>query len=265
MRKQLTSEQIENLFEFCEMHHVCYYDVQIELVDHMASAIEELWNTNPDLPFEEAVYIVGEQFGVEPFSYPAYQSLLPPISGKQVEGFSGFDAIVEAKEKELRRKYDQLQLKYIREFFRLPKIILTITVTLILFFILKFSDNDLLICGIIQGLYLLFIIIYLVVLFPRKYKLEIQSGKSFLLYEHFKSARSSLFSFALCSPAYFYYLFGKLIHFKTEVPILNYLNFQFIIAFLITLFGITAVAIGIYTPQRIKEDFTREYPQFVKS
>src|SRR5665811_1137710 len=104
--RKLTPEQIENLFELCEFHNVRYYDVQIELVDHLASSIEALWETNPELPFEEAVFLAGEQFGVEPYFHVSYDSLLPPISGKCFNEKSGFEAIKEAKENELRRKYD---------------------------------------------------------------------------------------------------------------------------------------------------------------
>jgi len=260
---KLTGEQINQLFELCEFHNVKYYDVQIELVDHIASAIEKMWETYPHLPFEEAVFQVCEQFGVEPYFNTAYQSLLPSIFGKQIRGESGFESIKNAKEKELLRKYNRLQLRYIQEYFRLPKIILTITITLVLFFVFWISENNLLVCGILQGVFLISIIAYWKA-YPEKCKLKIKSGKSFLLYEYFKTVRFSLLSFVGFTPSWTIF-FDKLIRFKSEASILNYLNFQLIAAFLITLLGITIIAIGVYTPRRIKEDFTREYPQFVKS
>jgi len=61
--RTLTPKQIEDLHEYCYFRSVFYYDVQIELVDHLASSIEKLWETNPELPFEEAIYLVGEHFG----------------------------------------------------------------------------------------------------------------------------------------------------------------------------------------------------------
>ena len=36
----LTDEQIAALFAFCEKHLVRHYDLQVELVDHLANAIE---------------------------------------------------------------------------------------------------------------------------------------------------------------------------------------------------------------------------------
>mgnify|MGYP000193300158 CR=1 FL=1 len=37
----ITEVQYESLFAFCRKHYVQYYDVQVELVDHLAEAIEE--------------------------------------------------------------------------------------------------------------------------------------------------------------------------------------------------------------------------------
>ena len=39
-KKQVSPTQIEALFKFMRRKYVRYYDVQIELVDHFASAIE---------------------------------------------------------------------------------------------------------------------------------------------------------------------------------------------------------------------------------
>jgi hypothetical protein len=262
--RKLSPEQIDYLFTFVEQQDVKYYDVQIELVDYLASAIEKLWETNPELPFEEAVYMVGEQFNIEAGFHATSDSLLPPITGTHFSGESGFEAIKEAKENELRRKYDRLQWKYIQKFFRLPKILLTIAVTMMIFFIFKFSENDDVVCWIIQGLFLVSLIIYWMVFNPRKFKLEIKPGMSFLLYEHFRTRRIALLSLALISPSWIN-MIGKITRLNSDAPILNYFNFQLIAAFLITLFGILIIVIGVYTPRRIKEDFIKEYPQFVKS
>ena len=40
---KLTNQQIEQLFTFTRQHYVEYYDLQSELVDHLANAIEEQW------------------------------------------------------------------------------------------------------------------------------------------------------------------------------------------------------------------------------
>ena len=54
---KLSAEQIERLYQFTRQHYVEYYDLQTELVDHLANAIEEQWQQNPKLSFEEALQI----------------------------------------------------------------------------------------------------------------------------------------------------------------------------------------------------------------
>ena len=53
--KKLTNEEIEGLFIFCRKRKVKYYDVQLELVDHLATSIEEIWRTQPEIPFQDAL------------------------------------------------------------------------------------------------------------------------------------------------------------------------------------------------------------------
>ena len=52
---QLTTSQIDQLFIFTRQHYVEWYDLQSELVDHLANAIETDWQENPTLSFEAAL------------------------------------------------------------------------------------------------------------------------------------------------------------------------------------------------------------------
>jgi hypothetical protein len=63
----LTKEQIDHLFDFCEAQGVKYYDVQVELVDHLANAIEKELAEHPDWPFQKALDVVFVSFGHENF------------------------------------------------------------------------------------------------------------------------------------------------------------------------------------------------------
>jgi len=64
----LTKEQIDQLFKFCEKHFVYSYEVQSELVDHLANAIETEMEVNKHLTFEKALDKVYSDFGVMGFS-----------------------------------------------------------------------------------------------------------------------------------------------------------------------------------------------------
>jgi hypothetical protein len=50
---KLTAEQIDHVFTFTRQHYVEWYDLQSELVDHLANAIETQWQENPKLSFNK--------------------------------------------------------------------------------------------------------------------------------------------------------------------------------------------------------------------
>ena len=50
--KKVSASQIEKLYRFTRQHYVEYYDVQSELVDHLANGIEEQWKEDPEIPFQ---------------------------------------------------------------------------------------------------------------------------------------------------------------------------------------------------------------------
>ncbi|MEM6379540.1 MAG: hypothetical protein AAF705_15145, partial [Bacteroidota bacterium] len=56
--------EINYLFRFLERKGINYLDVQVELVDHLAMGLEEIWNKNPGLPLELAVKKIHDRFGI---------------------------------------------------------------------------------------------------------------------------------------------------------------------------------------------------------
>jgi hypothetical protein len=64
----LTKEQIDQLFDFCQAQGIDYYDVQVELVDHLANAIEKELAEHPGLSFGEALGVVFASFGQRKFA-----------------------------------------------------------------------------------------------------------------------------------------------------------------------------------------------------
>lgn len=110
----LTEQQIEQLYQFTRKHFVEWYDLQTELVDHLANGIEQQWDTNPNISFEDALKKEFKKFGV-----------------------FGFMDVVEQRQKALNKKYLKIMWGFIKEWFKLPKIIATTTVVLGLFLALK--------------------------------------------------------------------------------------------------------------------------------
>lgn len=100
---KLNEQQIDRLYQFTRQHFVEWYDLQSELVDHLANSIEDRWKENPKLTFEEALQLEFKKFGI-----------------------FGFMDVVEERQKFLGKKYARIIWKYYKEFFRLPKILLTL-------------------------------------------------------------------------------------------------------------------------------------------
>ena len=51
---KLTETHIQGLYKFTRKHYVYFYDVQSELVDHLANDIEDIWQAQPNLSFQDA-------------------------------------------------------------------------------------------------------------------------------------------------------------------------------------------------------------------
>lgn len=64
----LSDEQVEQLFKFCAKHYVHDYDVQCELVDHLAEGVEAKLTADPALSFEKALEQVYIGFGIKGFA-----------------------------------------------------------------------------------------------------------------------------------------------------------------------------------------------------
>ena len=65
---KLTKSQIKQLYSFTKEHYVEWYDVQTELVDHLANGIEEQLEQNTNLTFKSALNSEFKKFGVMGFS-----------------------------------------------------------------------------------------------------------------------------------------------------------------------------------------------------
>jgi hypothetical protein len=65
---KLEPEQIVQIKAFIAKRGFTYPDVQLEIIDHVASRVEELMTANPTLNLDEAIQIVHGEFGAMGFS-----------------------------------------------------------------------------------------------------------------------------------------------------------------------------------------------------
>jgi len=117
--KTLEAKQIDSLFDFVKKHYVDYYDLQIELVDHLANDIEHIMSKQTNISFEEARDFAFKKFGV-----------------------TGFYEVIKSKTSQMEKEYYRLIFKYLLSLFA-SKNIIWIAILLFGFsFIFKFSTYN---------------------------------------------------------------------------------------------------------------------------
>ncbi|WP_319591307.1 hypothetical protein [uncultured Draconibacterium sp.] len=232
MNRQITQEETEQLFQFCRRHYVYHYDVQIELVDHLATAIEGQWEQNTKLSFDEGLKNSFKKFGIY-----------------------GFSKIKSQKEKELRRKYNRLLWHFMLDFYRWPKVITTFVCTLGLFLLFQLIEQS---RWIILGYLVLLTVGTMFYYFGIhiKTRLKIKPGKSFLLADQYNRA-SQAFVLVINLPNFCFHTFNLLdSHSIQNTWLLLGLSF-FMVAFSVLLYGQL-----FYLPKKIKEHFIEQFAEF---
>jgi len=222
---KLTPDQIEELYRFTRKHYVEHYDLQTELVDHLANGIEEQWKENPSLTFEEARNREFKKFGV-----------------------FGFMDVVAERQKAMGRRYWRIILKFYKEWFTLPKIMFTLLCSLLFFVVL----NQIPISS--QRFFVLIILFAAIVpmlfySFKRRRILK-NKDKKWQLEEMLLSHNTVFPIFML--PVHFWY-----VHFEIS----SYLGL-FLISFFIVTFFIMAYIITYSIPSKAEALLAETYPEY---
>lgn len=232
IERKITPEEIEELFAFCSKRNVKEYEIQAELVDHLASSIEIQLEQNASLSFYEALDITYSKFAV-----------------------NGFKEIVKTKRRMFRRKYNLLFLKFLATFFQLPRIILTSFLILSLYSVFWYFDENQAIFEFIGGLAIFLNLAYMIITHPPHQERE---KASFILVYYFKRLRintalilNGLFVAVMYSNQYF------------AIP--NNSLFHFLISFFVVLIFITTYISMIYMPKLLNQHFKEQFPDIMYS
>ncbi|MDV6167713.1 hypothetical protein R1T16_04705 [Flavobacterium sp. DG1-102-2] len=220
--KKVTAEQMDMLFEFTRKHYVEYYDVQCELVDHLANAIEERWETQPNLGFNEALHFEFKKFGI-----------------------FGFTGIVEKRQLALGKRYEKLIWTCLKDFLSLPKVILTLVLVICAYKLGRYS----------MDLYSTLLMGVIVVSLARLIQLNIQhrlkvkqTGKKWLLESILMRTGGSM-----VAPYHILYYFYR------EEPSMLLL---WIMAALFVVFALFNYVTLFVIPRRAEEHLLKTYPEY---
>ncbi|MFT6334967.1 MAG: hypothetical protein ACJATI_001713 [Halioglobus sp.] len=119
MKNQLSTEEVRQLFNFVKSKSVHYIDVQFEIVDHLASAIEVEQASDPNLNFNSALQKIYGKF---------------PITG--------FAMMILAKEEALSQFWEKRFFGAFISNFSYPKMIMSLILSAMIFFGLDFGDSQ---------------------------------------------------------------------------------------------------------------------------
>ncbi len=224
---KLTEKHIEELYKFTRQHFVEHYDVQTELVDHLANDIEVIWQEKPYLSFEDAKKQSFKKFGV-----------------------FGFMEVVKQKQKQMKKKYWRIVWSFIKEWFQLPKIILTFGLTFLFYTILQLEYA--------KAIVAVFYIIMIVYAYYRLYNLRkvIRKKKRKWMLEDMLLIQGASFAFVLVTyPIHF-------MNFKSD----------FDGGFITILMGFILAMINIFNyisleiiPKKTEDLMDKNYPEYKMS
>lgn len=101
----ISEQQIETLYDFTRKHYVEYFDLQTELVDHLAHGIEAQWAVNDSISFDDALNVEFKKFGV-----------------------FGFTQMVEKRQQAMNKRYNKIMWNHFLGFIFSPKIFVILAV-----------------------------------------------------------------------------------------------------------------------------------------
>ena len=226
---KLNSQQIDQLYAFTRQHYVEWYDLQTELVDHLANDIESIWEENPKLTFNQVRNQSFKKFGI-----------------------FGFNDVVEKKRKSLNKKYWILVWKYFKEFFTLPKVILTFLLIGITYALFNLVINKDTLVAIYFGLFFLTIFSFMYYNQKRTKASIKQTGKKWLFQDNIKNMGGVLSLMGTIPNLY---------NFLIDEPKWSQIN-VLITSIFFVLFSLLIYILINLIPARLEEEMIQQYHEY---
>jgi hypothetical protein len=225
---KLTSQQIQQLYKFTRQHYVEHFDVQTELVDHLANDIEQVWQIQPNHTFEQARDVSFKKFGV-----------------------FGFMDVVEARTASLNKKYWKLVYEIFVTFFKLPQLLSILALFSVIYTSFSILSNHTWIYWFIGfGIFGVLIIrsFQLHKIKKRRFK---KTNKKWLLEEYILNL-GNIGAFA-------YFIIQIPLHMKTQIE--STIS-MILIALFFTCYVVLTYVISFFLPSKMEEILKKQYPEY---
>lgn len=230
MYKKLTEEQVTKLFAFCQKKEIYAYDLQIEIVDHLASSIEEQWQQNPELSFGWALKNATQKFGK-----------------------NGLKQLEHKIRRQFRQNFNFVLWNYLLQYFRWPKLVITFALFLSVFTLLRIAPNNYWVIMAISVSISVFSIYYHYFVFPKKLDIIPPAQKQFEILEYLKNINAKIGGI-IQLPFWFLITSNDM-----NLRSLNTLKMEIFISILFSLLLVFLYGHFFFLPQKIREYFYRNY------
>lgn len=132
---KLTNQQINYVENYIISKDIKWYELQVELTDHMINSMEEFWKADPELTFHQVKHYAEERFGR-----------------------NGFKAIEEERTQILRKEFRRMQWKMIADYLKFPKIFASALALIVVYKSSLYFDKPV---KFIAMLYILLLVAYI--------------------------------------------------------------------------------------------------------
>ena len=228
---KLTETHIQELYTFTRKHFVYHFDVQTELVDHLANDIENIWEEHPKLSFQDAQDKSFKKFGI-----------------------FGFMDVIEAKQKQMSKRYRKILWRFFKEWFTIPKIVVTISIFFAFFMLLQIQFSEYI---FLATLLILIILEMRIVYKVRKLHKEkvVKKDKIFLLESLIGDTKNGNTGFTFMN------LFN-IIHLTNFNFSALHMYWVLVISIVLTLLCILFYVSNYIIPQKAEELLIETYPEY---
>lgn len=222
MEKKLSTEQVEYVFNYVASKDIKWYELQVELTDHIVSRMEEFWAKDPELTFHQVKYYAEQEFGR-----------------------NGFKAIEKERTLILQKTHKREQWKMIGEYFKFPKIIVSIFAVFLVykgsFYFENIAHYTIILSGILLGFSVLAIINW--------YRFKKINGKRFLALEtaYKMNNNAILLSYSLIMLS------------KNFAEHLDTNHYKFIIVSCLWVLGILMIITGRHLTNQVVSNIKKQY------
>ncbi|NOQ91465.1 MAG: hypothetical protein GQ552_01965 [Flavobacteriaceae bacterium] len=225
---KLSKDQIAQLYTFTRQHFVEWYDLQTELVDHLANDIEQIWKDEPNLSFDQAKNKAFKKFGI-----------------------FGFSDVIEKKQNALYKYYWKMVWGIFKDYLKLPKVILTMLITLVIFTIINTFNDKKIFIYIYLTLHFILILGFLI-------HEQIQINK-----KNKTTGKKWMFDNIITSMGGVGFLMYIQLQVLSRFTDINWsVQNQVMVSTILALFSILSYILIIVIPKKLTEKMTSLYPQY---